>query len=977
MSTDTQPVIRLRHTLFCELTQREERGKWFRIEDLPGTRTGRPALKRALMPYIDNVMAQLLGTTPMSHQMFLAWEQQYLTFDFFIRSSRDALEVKYRYIIYCIEDGLRNGSKNYILKIRQQCCAVDKDIFSLVEKIKLKEPAVEPDVFSGSILRLPPDERKKVIYKLYDFYKTLAEPFKTFEVSDRSGIDLHIISRYGCCYVRELADLLLDEDISDDLAYFEWNRTVTIFKHSLQNTVRAKEISEKKVALAIEFLSRNKREVTYSEITTLVCLDHRLVKRVVDQWEKRTATKLVKKDAWKTISLDELIATLDPVLCTIPLTFLDSPATGKPMTDAQIRMIYEIKQPGLRNTAFFIMATCYSNRRNDITFFYYMPRFLNAIGLDDIDQFDCETFFKAYHHGDIIPEDNVGQRARIIQTYFRLLIKQGDYFSKLNTDQREKFSPFALPRVSDDLFWKKSTLHREVSQDQKNKRKSKTAVLHQKFYFLRDFVERRKLQINRLHQEIQKAFKRFEKSGKKTPLIFEYTESVVMENRGEQVYTHRFKVWDARLLRQAHEHVAEARTYRYRDNNPHHTIHDTDAKFTTYEGSFDKHLHPVEGLWFTELITLAALTGSPSAEITARYGISKASFQGPITTPHGYTTSRWQHLLSKDLGLIFIPVEVLMFDALLAHSVVQIMSKTGARAHEFLQIRLIPEHLYRINLAENKECILFNAVPKGRLKEEPFYIDNKCMESLYEWWSYQRSRAQTFPVIKAAACLGPKLKPASYLWQNDEKHFTQKDINGALSVMLHGLSLKTPAGQPVKVTSHLLRHSFATEMRTLNTPLDVLALLMKQKDVKVTEYYARHTPSQLVELQQQIFTQRHDFSKQHIRTKADIAQQLTEAVGKVGALIPVTGGCCTIANACPAKFACIGCAGNAPDPARRGDVLVYRDAWVKMAELAGQQNLPAEKRKAHEIIGSCDDMLEEMDLIEQVDTIKRNLQPSS
>ena len=69
MSADTQPVIRLRHTLFCELTQREERGNWFSLEDLPGTRIGRPALKRALMPYIDNVMAQLLGTTPMSHHL--------------------------------------------------------------------------------------------------------------------------------------------------------------------------------------------------------------------------------------------------------------------------------------------------------------------------------------------------------------------------------------------------------------------------------------------------------------------------------------------------------------------------------------------------------------------------------------------------------------------------------------------------------------------------------------------------------------------------------------------------------------------------------------------------------------------------------------------------------------------------------------------------------------------------------------------
>ncbi|EFH3883258.1 site-specific integrase, partial [Escherichia coli] len=339
MSVDTQPSARRSHTLFSELTQREERGNWFRIEDLPGSRTGRPALKRALMPYIDNVMAQLLGTMPMSDQSFLGWEQKYLTFDFFIRSSSYALEIKYRYIIYCIEDGLRNNNEEYILKIKKQCCAGDKDIFNIVERIKTKEPITESSAFSGSIPCLSQDERKKVIYKLYDFYKIQAEPFKTSEISDKFGIDLHIISRYGRCYVSELADLLLDEDVSDDLSYFEWNRTVTTFKYSLQNTARSKEIGEKKVVLAIDYLSRNNREVTYSEITAIVCLDHRLVKRVVDQWEKRTDTKLVKKDAWKTISLDELIATLDPVLQTIPLTFLDSPATGKPMTNAQIRMI--------------------------------------------------------------------------------------------------------------------------------------------------------------------------------------------------------------------------------------------------------------------------------------------------------------------------------------------------------------------------------------------------------------------------------------------------------------------------------------------------------------------------------------------------------------------------------------------------------------------------------------------------------------
>lgn len=194
-----------------------------------------------------------------------------------------------------------------------------------------------------------------------------------------------------------------------------------------------------------------------------------------------------------------------------------------------------------------------------------------------------------------------------------------------------------------------------------------------------------------------------------------------------------------------------------------HTIHDPDVKFVTYEGSYDKHNNTVDGLWFIELLTSGALSGTPSDDIATRYNVSKRAFQGPVTTPHGYTASRWLNLLNKDLGLILIPVDILMIDALLAHSAVLIMSKTGARAHEFLQIRLVPEHLYRINLAENKECILFNAIPKGRLKEEPFYIDNKCMDSLYEWWRYQKDRSQAFSTIEPAACLGPKLKQASYL----------------------------------------------------------------------------------------------------------------------------------------------------------------------------------------------------------------------
>lgn len=161
MSIKNIPAIQRRHTLFHHLIQREELGAWFRTEDLPGARAGRLALTKALMPFMDNVMAQLLSSAPFCHQTFLSWERKYLTFEFFIHSSKSALEIKYRYIIYCIEDGLRCNNKEYIKRIRKQCCAGDEEISRLVSKIQFPARVDEPPEFSDSMVRLPlMNERK-------------------------------------------------------------------------------------------------------------------------------------------------------------------------------------------------------------------------------------------------------------------------------------------------------------------------------------------------------------------------------------------------------------------------------------------------------------------------------------------------------------------------------------------------------------------------------------------------------------------------------------------------------------------------------------------------------------------------------------------------------------------------------------------------------------------------------------------------
>ncbi len=92
---------------------------------------------------------------------------------------------------------------------------------------------------------------------------------------------------------------------------------------------------------------------------------------------------------------------------------------------------------------------------------------------------------------------------------------------------------------------------------------------------------------------------------------------------------------------------------------------------------------------------------------------------------------------------------------------------------------------------------------------------------------------------------------------------------------------------------------------------------------------------------------------------------LDEAQGKVGALTEVLGGSCVVANLCPAKFACIGCAGNAPDPNKRYQVEAKRKWAQEHAAWATTEGLRAEERQLKVLVQDCDLMLEEMSLIER------------
>ena len=48
----------------------------------------------------------------------------------------------------------------------------------------------------------------------------------------------------------------------------------------------------------------------------------------------------------------------------------------------------------------------------------------------------------------------------------------------------------------------------------------------------------------------------------------------------------------------------------------------------------------------------------------------------------------------------------------------------------------------------------------------------------------------------------------------------QGALNTFIRLLLHGLALRASDGTAIQLTSHILRHVFATELATLNVPVD-------------------------------------------------------------------------------------------------------------------------------------------------------------
>jgi len=272
---------------------------------------------------------------------------------------------------------------------------------------------------------------------------------------------------------------------------------------------------------------------------------------------------------------------------------------------------------------------------------------------------------------------------------------------------------------------------------------------------------------------------------------------------------------------------------------------------------------------------------------------------------------------------------------------------------------------------------ILRLVPKGEKTNTPkdYFIGQQTKRLLVRVAQmlgehYQLQPGQLLPSVRFSTGSGRahRFENAPYLFQYASHHLSDNTISSCMRFLLHGMVFKTRDGKAVVLKSHLLRHAFATHaVQVEKIPIDVVGAWLHQKDLVITDYYSKPTESMIAEAADvylaRLATQI-DVGKAILRSPKELQHAYESARGKAGTLADVIGGQCISHGYCAAKFACVGCAGKAPDPAKRNQIERHKEWALLQVGYATTEGLYPESERMKQLVRDCDAELAEMDLIE-------------
>jgi len=610
------------------------------------------------------------------------------------------------------------------------------------------------------------------------------------------------------------------------------------------------------------------------------------------------------------------------------------------------------------------------------------------------------TTFADWHPEEHLPRylvdqtlsDSLNMRQEFLRSYTTVAEYSQAYLKALPKAEQEIYLPWTLPAFPQRLA-RKLSRRPEIIEAQKQRRKRETDAITPHLPMIRGEAHLRWNEVKRLRSKFGEALTLIQSGQETVPLAFSYEEP----RYGQRLH---FVVWDRPRFVLAHEQHYRPRTTFRAKAQAKQQISEPDSYFLEFVRAeslqqTEEHMLPEGPLWFGDLLRYGLLRDNPFrgdeeelqkqrtyleswGYLSEDEEMARAPFRtcvsGLLTSPRAQALFLAEaHRLTQK---VLFQVEPLYAAATFGLASLDLLTSTGMRINELLQVSVQPECLQTL-VVEGVKRLVLRLVPKGSDKLADYFVGvetqrnfEKTVQLLRD--HYELQPADRLPSVPFDPNNGrAHLFPARlYLFQLNRRHLSDFAVTACMRFLCHGLVFQARDGQAVSLKAHTLRHAFATHVHHVEQlPLDVVAVILHQKNLEVTGYYAAPPWEQVVAatdlLLDRFATHLGSIEETMIRTPAELRQQYERARQQVGTLTRVIGGECTCHALCPVSFACTGCVYKIPDPARREEIMEQKQwAFIRLEQVKHRRMGP-EIVKMQALIQRCNAELEEMTLVEQ------------
>lgn len=638
------------------------------------------------------------------------------------------------------------------------------------------------------------------------------------------------------------------------------------------------------------------------------------------------------------------------------------------------------------------------------TIYIGLKQIFQELKLANVNDFDVDIHLSDYLRREILPSHSDSKRSQFFTRYKNVAKKVQKWHStKLIRKQQEVLAPFLFPRTY--LDGRDFNVRKSAKEAAQSKRKSETDAITKEFIKIRAEGGFRLNKVRRLWQKYLEVVELVKTNDCHLPFEFAYIENEERGGVSKELFS--FRLWDKRSFILHHSknycsvtiYNAKARKAIYSDENNEYFVEFLKAEILDDETS--KPVEETEGFWFLPLLehqlvgrhwyrSLSEEQINENLKILEMYGYKDPDSEDiatPFSSNHKGVLTQGTFITKsqKYADGILMNVEVLYITALFGATALDIFTSSGARLGEVAQIHLGIRSLNQGRIInpktnERKTSYMFSAIPKGRDIPAVFYVNKDTFDLIKEIAFFLRDVCYKgsipeveFRYLKGRGVSRPDQR---YLFQLHGKHFEHKTFACILNFICFGLIYETKDKKLVKLKPHLLRHGFATHaVQAEELPIDVVAMILNQKDLEITGYYSQPTQSQVSNVVADFHASMNtqvDMMKEVLRQPEEL-QALFERQREIsGPFSKTVGGTCVTNKICPTKLACVGCATKIPEPEQKHELLHYLEWAEKTKVFYEEKGFNLEVMKMKKNIHDAKVELKEITLIEEYRRDKEN-----